>query len=71
MNHKPPVEAYNSLLFDKANLKRIRVIIKHRHEFINVSQKLVLENYLTIGAVGADTSTRLISAFSGRAIKAL
>jgi len=41
MNHKPQVEAYNSLLFDKANLKCKRVIIKHRHELINVSQKLV------------------------------
>jgi hypothetical protein len=30
-----------------------------------------IENYLTIGALGAETSTRFISAFSGRAIKAL
>jgi len=31
MNHKPQLEPYNSLLFDKANLKCARVIIKHRH----------------------------------------
>jgi len=40
MNHKPQLEAYYSLLFDKANLKCMRVIIKHRHQLINVSQQL-------------------------------
>jgi hypothetical protein len=33
--------------------------------------KLVKNNYLTIGACGADTSTLLIDAFSGKANKAL
>jgi len=37
MNHKPQLEPYNSLLFDKANLKRAGVIIKYRHELFNVS----------------------------------
>jgi len=37
MNHKPQLETYYSMLFDKANLKRIRVIIKHRHEVFTVS----------------------------------
>jgi len=71
MKHKPQLEAYISLLFYKANLKCIRVIIKHRHELINVSQKIVLDSYLTIGAFGAETSTLFISEFSGSAIKAL
>ena len=68
MNHKPQLEPYNSLLFDKANLKCIRVIIKHRRDLFNVSQFSI---YLTIGACGADTSTLLIDAFSGKANKAL
>ena len=68
MNHKPQLEPYNSLLFYRANLKRIRVIIKHRRDLFNVSQFSI---YLTIGACGADTSTLLIDAFSGKANKAL
>ena len=68
MNHKPQLEAYYSMLFDKANLKCIRVIIKHRHDLFNVSQ---IQNYLTIGACGAETSTLVISAFSGNALSAL
>jgi hypothetical protein len=71
MNHKPQLEPYNSLLFDKANLKCIRVIIKHRHVLFNVSQKLLFKNYLTIGACGADRSTLLIAEFSGSAKSAL
>ena len=71
MNHKPQLEPYNSLLFDKVNLKRIRVIINHRHELFNVSQNQKVFNYLTIGACGADTSTLFISAFSGSAKSAL
>jgi hypothetical protein len=68
MNHKPQLEPYNSLLFYRANLKWMGVIIKHRHELINVSQSF---NYLTIGACGADTSTLFICAFSGSAMSAL
>ena len=68
MNHKPPLEAYYSMLFDKANLKRIRVIIKHRHEVFTVSS---IQIYLTMGARGAETSTLFIAAFSGNAISAL
>jgi len=40
MNCKPPVEAYNSMLFDRANLKAIALLIKHRHELFDVSQNL-------------------------------
>ena len=68
MKHKPQLEAYNSTLFYKANLKCIRVIIKHRHDLFNVSR---IKIYFTIGACGADTSTLLIAAFSGNAIIAL
>jgi hypothetical protein len=68
MNHKPQLEAYYSMIFDKVNLKCIRVIIKHRHEVFAVS---FLIHYLTIGACGAETSTLLIAAFSGNARRAL
>jgi hypothetical protein len=57
MNHKPQLEPYDSLLFDKANLKCMSVIIKHRHDLFTVSQ---LSRYFTIGARGAETSTLLI-----------
>ena len=40
MNHKPQLEAYYSMIFYKANLKCIRVIIKHRHEVFTVSSFL-------------------------------
>ena len=72
MNHKPHLEAYNSTFFYKVNLKRMGVIIKHRHELFNVSPKSKLQaNHLTIGACGAETSILFMSAFSGRAITAL
>ena len=74
MNYKPLVEPYNSLLFDEPNLKRLRVIIKHRHGLFNVSFFRYLKRskfYLTIGACGADTSIRVTAAFSLSAISAL
>jgi hypothetical protein len=72
MNHKPRLEAYNSLLFDKANLKCMRVIIKYRHEVFTVSLlNPIFLNYLTIGACGAETSILFIFEFSGKAIRAL
>lgn len=41
MNRKPQVEAYNSSLFDKANLNAIELLINHRHELFDVSQNFV------------------------------
>jgi hypothetical protein len=38
MNHKPQLESYGALIFYELNLKRARVIIKHRRVVINVSQ---------------------------------
>ena len=68
MNLKPHLESYGSLIFYEVNLKRARVIIKHRHEFFNVSQTIKSEDifYLTSGACGADRSTLVTLLFSGR-----
>lgn len=55
------------MLFDKANVKCARILSKYRLAlFFRVEN-----NYLTIGACGAERSTLLIFEFSGCAIKAL